>query len=44
MHKLFNIYKNFCFSKDLLNINYLRGEEAQFPEEHRSDEHHLKQN
>lgn len=42
----FNICKNFKVSKHLLNINYLRGgeAEAQFPKEQRSDEHHLKQN
>lgn len=44
--QLINICKNFKVSKHLLNINYLRGgeAEAQFPKEHRSDEHHLKQN
>lgn len=33
-------------SKHILNINYLRGgdAEAQFPKVRRSDEHHLRQN
>lgn len=43
---LINICKNLEVGKHLLNINYLRGgeAEAQFPKEHRSDEHHQKQN
>lgn len=44
--RLINISKNFKVGKHLLNINYGRGGEAdaQFPKDHRSDEHRLEQN
>ncbi len=46
-HKcLINTCDHFKVIKHLLNINHLRGgeAEAQFPKGHRSDEHRLKQN